>query len=79
MGQNGEMVGVATGDLGVGRDGRPKSNFTRGMELCGKCTLLAEGARRCLTKQIVERFKLDGPRPGKYVSRQCEADPRLGE
>ena len=50
------------------------------MELRGKYTLLAEGARRPLTKRIVERFKLDeGRDPQKYVSRQCEADPRLGE
>src|SRR5271166_1220087 len=61
------MVGVATGDMGVGRDGRPKSNFTRGMELRGKYTLLAEGARGSLTKRIVERFKLDeGRDPQKY-------------
>lgn len=66
--------------MGVGRDGRPKSNFTRGLELRGKYTLLAEGMRRSLTKRIVERFKLDeGRDPQKYVSRQCEADPRLGE
>ncbi len=67
FGADGEMVGVATGDMGVGRDGRPKSNFTRGTELRGKYTLLAEGMRRSLTKRIVERFKLDeGRHPQKY-------------
>ena len=61
------MVGVATGDMGVGRDGKPKSNFARGMELRGKYTLLAEGARGSLTKQIVERFRLDeGRDPQKF-------------
>ena len=66
-GANGEVVGVATGDMGIGRDGEPTSNFTRGMELRGKYTLLGEGARGSLTKQIVARFKLDAGRdPQKY-------------
>ena len=66
-GDNGEAVGVATGDMGIGRDGKPKANFTRGMELRGKYVLLAEGARGSLTKQIVARFKLDeGRDPQKY-------------
>src|SRR5271166_7049061 len=67
FGGKGEMIGVATGDMGIGRDGKPKSNFTRGMELRGKYTLLAEGARGSLTKQIVERFRLDeGRDPQKF-------------
>src|SRR5271166_1629908 len=67
FGGNGEMIGVATGDMGVARDGKPKSNFARGMELRGKYTLLAEGARGSLTKQIVERFRLDeGRDPQKF-------------
>jgi len=66
-GADGEIVGIATGDMGVGRDGRPTANFTRGMELRGKYTLLAEGARGSLTKQIVARYKLDeGRDPQKY-------------
>ncbi len=66
-GDKGEVVGVATGDMGIGRDGKPKANFTRGMELRGKYVLLAEGARGSLTKQIVARFKLDeGRDPQKY-------------
>ncbi len=44
-GANGEVVGVATGDMGIGRDGKPKDSFTRGMELRAKYTLFAEGAR----------------------------------
>ena len=64
---NGAAIGVATGDMGIGRDGQPKAGFTRGMELRGKYVLLAEGARGSLTKQIVTRFKLDAGRdPQKY-------------
>jgi len=67
FGGKGEMIGVATGDMGIGRDGKSKSNFTRGMELHGKYMLLAEGARGSLTKQIVERFRLDeGRDPQKF-------------
>jgi electron-transferring-flavoprotein dehydrogenase len=63
----GKVVGVATGDLGIGRDGKPKENFTRGMELRGKYTIFAEGARGNLTKQLVRRFALDeGREPQKY-------------
>jgi len=59
FGDKGEVVGVATGDMGVGRDGAPKANFTRGMELRGKYVLLAEGARGSLSKQAIARYKLD--------------------
>ena len=58
-GDNGEVVGVATGDMGVGRDGVPKESFTRGMELRGKYTLIAEGARGSLAKTLIARFSLD--------------------
>jgi electron-transferring-flavoprotein dehydrogenase len=57
-GEAGEVLGVATGDMGVGRDGEPKDSFTRGMELRGKYTLFAEGARGSLTKTLVQRFSL---------------------
>jgi len=53
------VVGVATGDLGIGKDGKPKDNFTRGMELRGKYTIFGEGARGNLTKQLVQRFELN--------------------
>jgi electron-transferring-flavoprotein dehydrogenase len=55
---NGAVVGVATGDMGVGRDGQPKDSFTRGMELRGKYTLFAEGARGSLTKTLIKKFDL---------------------
>ena len=67
FGEKGEVVGVATGDMGVGRDGEPKPSFTRGMELRGKYVLLAEGARGSLSKQAVARYTLDASSgPQKY-------------
>ena len=63
----GRVTGVATGDMGIGRDGEPKDSFTRGMELRGKYTLFGEGARGSLTKQLVAKFSLDkGRDPQKY-------------
>lgn len=63
----GAVVGIATGDMGVGRDGQPTDNFVRGMELRGKYTFLAEGARGSLSKQLIEQFRLsDGRDPQKY-------------
>ena len=65
--ENNAVVGIATGDMGVGRDGQPTENFVRGMELRGKYTFFAEGARGSLTKQLVEEFKLsEGRDPQKY-------------
>jgi electron-transferring-flavoprotein dehydrogenase len=65
--RDGRVIGVATGDLGVGRDGKPKSEFARGMALYGKYTLIAEGARGSLAKQIIKKYKLDAKSlPQKY-------------
>ena len=50
---NGAVAGVATGDMGVGKNGEPKDSFTRGMELRAKYTLFAEGARGNLGKQLI--------------------------
>ncbi|CAH1669622.1 electron transfer flavoprotein-ubiquinone oxidoreductase [Chelatococcus asaccharovorans] len=67
FGENGEVTGIATGDMGVGRDGEPKADYTRGMELRGRYTLFAEGARGSLTKQLLKRFGLDeGRDPQKF-------------
>ncbi len=64
---NGAVAGVATGDMGVARDGHHKDSFTRGMELRAKYTLLAEGARGSLTKTLTARFGLDvGREPQKF-------------
>jgi electron-transferring-flavoprotein dehydrogenase len=66
-GDKGEVVGIATGDMGVGRDGKPKDSFTRGMELRGKYVLIAEGARGSLAKQLIGRYSLDAGRdPQKF-------------
>jgi electron-transferring-flavoprotein dehydrogenase len=63
----GAVAGVATGDMGVAKDGAHKPGFTRGMELRGKYTLFAEGARGSLSKQLIARFKLDqGREPQKF-------------
>ena len=58
-GERGEVLGVATGDMGIARDGSLKSGFTRGIELRGKYTLIAEGARGSLAKELIARFGLD--------------------
>ena len=64
---NGAVAGVATGDMGIARDGHRKESFTRGMELRAKYTLLAEGARGSLSKTLVGRFGLAANRePQKF-------------
>jgi electron-transferring-flavoprotein dehydrogenase len=66
-GDDGAVAGIATGDMGIGKDGKPTENFTRGMELRAKYTLFAEGARGSLTKTLLKRFGLDGDRePQKF-------------
>jgi electron-transferring-flavoprotein dehydrogenase len=57
--ENGSVKGVATGDMGVAKDGSHKSDYQPGMELHGKYTLFAEGARGHLTKQLLGHFALD--------------------
>jgi electron-transferring-flavoprotein dehydrogenase len=56
--EQGRVAGVATGNLGVGRDGEPTANFQPGVELRGKYTLFAEGARGHLGRQLIARFDL---------------------
>jgi electron-transferring-flavoprotein dehydrogenase len=64
---DGSVAGVATGDMGLDHEGHMKDSFVRGMELRGKYTLFAEGARGSLTKQLVKRFELDkNAEPQKY-------------
>jgi electron-transferring-flavoprotein dehydrogenase len=63
----GAVRGIATGDMGIAKDGSHKASFTRGMELCGRYTLFAEGARGSLTKQLIAKFALDAKsEPGKF-------------
>lgn len=56
--ENGAVTGVATGDMGIGKNGEPNASFTRGMELKAKYTLFAEGARGNLGKQLIAKFNL---------------------
>jgi electron-transferring-flavoprotein dehydrogenase len=63
----GAVAGVATGDLGIARDGSHKPSYTPGVELRARYTFFAEGARGSLSKQLIERFRLrDGVEPQKY-------------
>ncbi|WP_341898826.1 electron transfer flavoprotein-ubiquinone oxidoreductase [Ferrovibrio terrae] len=66
-GDKGEVVGVATGDMGIGRDGEHKSSYTPGVELRGKYTLIGEGVRGSLAKSLMHKFNLrDGVDPQKF-------------
>jgi len=75
----GALRGVATGDMGVGRDGQPTDAFARGMELLGKYTIFAEGARGHLGKQLLVKYNLtEGKDPQTYaigVKELWEIDP----
>lgn len=55
---SGRVTGVATGDMGIGRDGQPGDNYAPGMELRAKYTLFAEGCRGSLTKQVTAMYNL---------------------
>lgn len=67
-GDKGEVRGVATGNLGVGKDGQPHDGFQLGMELLGKYTIFAEGARGHLGKQLIAKYRLDaGKDPQSYA------------
>ncbi|AMM23139.1 electron transfer flavoprotein-ubiquinone oxidoreductase [Variovorax sp. PAMC 28711] len=78
--EDGSVRGVATGNLGVGKDGEPTENFQLGMELLGKYTVFAEGARGHLGRQLISKFKLDeGKDPQTYglgVKEVWEIDPQ---
>ena len=63
----GAVKGVQVGDMGIGRDGEPKGDFTPGIELHAKYTLIAEGVRGSLAKQLIARYRLDeGKDPQKF-------------
>jgi len=65
---DGKIAGIATGDMGIGKDGNPTETFQRGMELRARYTLLAEGCRGSLSKQLIRRFHLrDGHDPQTYA------------
>ncbi len=63
----GAVKGVQVGDMGIGRDGEAKGDFTPGIELHAKYTLIAEGVRGSLAKQLIARYALDeGKEPQKF-------------
>ena len=65
--EDGSVRGVGTGDMGVGKDGKHKANYTEGMDLLAKYTLIAEGVRGSLAKQLMAKFDLrDGVDPQKF-------------
>ena len=77
--ENGAVVGVATGDMGIGRDGEKTSAYEPGIELRAKYTLLGEGARGSLAKELIARFDLskdsDFPKFGIGLKELWEIDP----
>ncbi|WP_163879475.1 electron transfer flavoprotein-ubiquinone oxidoreductase [Rhizobium laguerreae] len=63
----GAVIGVATGDMGIEKNGEPGPTYTRGMELLGKYTLIGEGVRGSLAKQLIAKFDLQKDRePQKF-------------
>jgi len=76
---DGSVKGIATGDMGIGKNGERKDSYTEGMELHGKYTFFAEGVRGSLTKMLFEKFKLrDGVDPQKFgigIKELWEIDP----
>ena len=76
----GAVRGVATGDMGIGKDGKPTDNYQPGVELLGKYTLFAEGSRGSLGRQLIDRFKLgEGRDPQSYaigIKELWDIDPK---
>ncbi|MBH1588848.1 electron transfer flavoprotein-ubiquinone oxidoreductase [Stenotrophomonas maltophilia] len=82
-GDNGEVIGVATGDMGIEKDGSIGPAFERGMALHAKYTIFAEGARGHLGRQLIARYKLDeGKDPQAYgigIKELWQIDPARHE
>ncbi len=82
-GDNGEVIGVATGDMGIEKDGSIGPAFERGMALQAKYTIFAEGARGHLGRQLIARYKLDeGKDPQAYgigIKELWQIDPAKHE
>ncbi|MEN5373197.1 electron transfer flavoprotein-ubiquinone oxidoreductase [Stenotrophomonas hibiscicola] len=83
FGDNGEVVGVATGDMGIEKDGSIGPAFERGMALHARYTVFAEGARGHLGRQLIARYKLDeGKDPQAYgigIKELWQIDPARHE
>ena len=78
---NGAVRGVATGDMGIGKDGKPTDNFEPGMELIGRQTVFAEGCRGSLTGELMQKYNLrDGVEAQTYgigIKEIWEVKPEL--
>lgn len=83
FGDNGEVIGVATGDMGIEKDGSIGPAFERGMALHARYTVFAEGARGHLGRQLIARYKLDeGKDPQAYgigIKELWQIDPARHE
>ncbi len=81
--EDGAVRGVATGDMGIGRDGERKDTYQPGVELLARQTIFAEGCRGSLTKGLQERFRLrEGVDPQTYaigIKELWEVDPERHE
>ncbi|MGB5329397.1 MAG: electron transfer flavoprotein-ubiquinone oxidoreductase [Gammaproteobacteria bacterium] len=79
--ENGAVRGVATGDMGIGKDGEPTDNFEPGMELIGRQTVFAEGCRGSLSGELMEKYNLrDGVEAQTYgigIKEIWEVKPEL--
>jgi len=78
--EKGAVIGIATGDMGISREGGIKDGFTRGMALLGKYTIFAEGVRGHLSKQMIAKFDLgkgrDHPKFGIGIKELWQIDPK---
>lgn len=66
--ENDHVIGVRTGDKGIDKDGNKKGNFEPGIDLIAKVTVLGEGSRGSLTKQIMQRLDLDKDKESQVFS-----------
>ncbi|WP_201289307.1 electron transfer flavoprotein-ubiquinone oxidoreductase [Pelistega ratti] len=77
--ENGAVKGIATGDMGVNRDGSYSAHYQQGMELHAKYTIFAEGSRGQLGRELIEKYHLDeGKDPQSYgigIKEMWEIDP----
>ncbi|MEM1048093.1 MAG: electron transfer flavoprotein-ubiquinone oxidoreductase [Pseudomonadota bacterium] len=75
----GAVIGVATGDMGIGKEGEQKDTYMRGMALLGKYVLIGEGVRGSLAKQLIAKFDLakgcEPPKFGIGLKELWEIDP----
>ncbi len=77
--EGGRVVGVRTGDMGVDKEGKRKPTYQPGMDIFAKVTVIGEGVRGSLTRQLTEQFGLDGANPQTFetgIKEIWRIDPR---